>query len=1629
MAKQLIQSIKFNNIRIYEEHKGKWTSYLHNFSFDLERSNILGIVSDDIITKQKIFDLLTTKYNDLNTYQGYYTVNFEDKNALLCNKNEEYIKNLATAFDSHFLNTTEEKSIFNYLCDYFKNIGLLKLSTENFVKDWKETYANYSLVLKDQYLHYSLDLEQQLNEILVEFDESFFSNISKQAIKSLTGNGFFSIIDEISNRLHKLIDIYKDYEYKIMRLSYDSINKFQHGESFLNYAKFYQAKKKYEIAYAKYHRLYNFKRHTKLEYKAKIKEFKKNVKNSLDESSKIFFKVINDLITSNEYLEYMALNANNRKSFTYYYWNFILNKKIIASFSKYHNILKWLDESYLSQVNEEVREIRLQIFDELKFYDVNKISIFKLQNLIKRIVNQKYEIKTKFYLDEAKERINNYYETIKKIKADVENAAIETNMGNKNYVFLEELNDYKDEYINFRNEYYWKYNTLFKSVSENIRQYNQKIYSLCKENRIYLQRISHFIKAVFNSITNYFEESSSRENSLINSELEIRASFLKRLYNQFNIVKKQFYQYHSLFVENRTSIKLCTQFITSSLVYTILKKINVPLSDFYKDISSLPFVKQIELEKERLFISRPSLIIIGNGIAKLDKTLQLKILDEINKYIIEKNIIGIYLLDDYNITSAVTNKICIIDKAKIIEEGKTQQVLTNPINPLVRKKLGYSNDETTTQFIEYSSYNNNFENTFKYEVEASHYVWCTWQELNNWATKSNILDSRLKSLLFSNIKVNKTKVDDLEKYVEFGKFDETQIMNLTNLVKGAKMKMDKNLDFKLVEEGRQQKWIDNKYFSTHDEKKLPFTIILPPPNITGQLHIGHALDDYLQDTIIRFKKIEGYDVMWVAAKDHAGIATQAKVEKKLLKQGESRYTLGREKFVNEIWKWKNDYSKNIDEQWNKMGLALDYSSERFTLDKNANEAVLKVFVDMYDEGLIYRDQKAINWDPKFKTALSNIEVVNKEVKQKMYYVKYPFSDKSGHLTVATTRVETMYSDVALAINPNDKNAKKLLNKSILHPLTNKEIPIITSPLIDENFGTGVMKVSAHAMDDIDIIKENNLPIIECIDDNGLMNKEAQQFTGMDRFVAREEIAKLLQKKKLIVKTEEVISNVGYSERSDTPIEILVRYQWFVKMHDLSTKLLNHLESSDAVNFYPERFKNVIKTWMENAHDWTISRQIWWGHRIPAWYNDNGQVIVQVNKPDGKWTQDPDVLDTWFSSALAPFVFLGWPQSTEKLSRYFPTDILVTGYDIIFFWVARMYFQSLYFTGKKPFKNVLLHGLVRDAQGRKMSKSLGNGINPIEIIDKYGSDVLKMALIFNVTAGQDINFSNDKLESAKLFLNKFWNVARLISQIKVHIKEEFDENKMLDSFDDWILNKFLILKSNIKDAIDKYEFTIIYKHIQNFIVNDLSSWYLEFVKFKTNKNFVHFLFKEILLLLHPFMPFTTDYLYENMYHEQLLEATPMKLVERNLSNNNVNILIELITVLRKYREEKNISKSEQLFFDKKTLILNAVDKRIIAKLTNFSQLKNNDLEIKLSNNKAISIKLSDEQKQKEIEEIKRLIDFSAKEIEFNKKFLDNKAFLEKANEKTILDKKNKLQQHETNLKFYQELLIKKQTPKK
>ncbi|MCK5806819.1 MAG: valine--tRNA ligase [Mycoplasmataceae bacterium] len=796
-----------------------------------------------------------------------------------------------------------------------------------------------------------------------------------------------------------------------------------------------------------------------------------------------------------------------------------------------------------------------------------------------------------------------------------------------------------------------------------------------------------------------------------------------------------------------------------------------------------------------------------------------------------------------------------------------------------------------------------------------------------------------------------------------------------------------------IEQGKNQKWIDKEFFSTHDKSKDPFTIILPPPNVTGKLHLGHAWDGFIQDTLIRFNKLQGKDVMWIPAMDHAGIATQAKVEERLREQNISRYDLGREKFLEKVWEWKEEYASVIRKQWGTLGLALDYKRERFTMDEGMSQAVQEVFVRMHKDGLIYRANRPINWDVKLQTVLSNIEVDSKETVQKMYYIKYELV-KGGSIEIATVRTETLYSDVALAINPRDEKLSKYIGQEAIHPLTSEILPIIADDGIEIGKGTGVMKVSAHAELDFEILKKNNLEVRESINSDGTMNQHAKEFEGKDRFEARELIAKKLEVEGKITKVDEVTSAVGYSSRSASPIEVLVQPQWFVEMKDLSTRILNDLKK-DGVNFHPKRFENDLVKWMENINDWCISRQLWWGHRIPAWYKGE-EIKVQKDSPGEGWLQDEDVLDTWFSSGLAPFTLLGWPSSKEELKRHYPSDVLVTGYDIIFFWVARMYFQSLYIQDEKPFKDVLIHGLIRAEDGRKMSKSLGNGIDPMDVIEKHGSDSLRWFLLTNSSPGQDIRYSEQKIEAGWNLNNKLWNISRYIIEVMPEEIKESDADK-------WIINKYNKLKAFVEHKMKSYDFTIIGKEITKFIQDDFSSWYIEFSKSSPNKKVALEVLENLLILINPFLPFITDHIYSLINGNEILEQEASDIEE--LGNAKyIDSVISVTKAIRKFRVDKNLPNSEVINYsideDNKDII------NFINKLSNSQLVENKDAKIILEDY-TIYIKLSDAMKKSEDERIEKEIKHLESEIKRAEGKLSNERFVSKAPAEKVQEEKDKL----------------------
>ena len=752
-----------------------------------------------------------------------------------------------------------------------------------------------------------------------------------------------------------------------------------------------------------------------------------------------------------------------------------------------------------------------------------------------------------------------------------------------------------------------------------------------------------------------------------------------------------------------------------------------------------------------------------------------------------------------------------------------------------------------------------------------------------------------------------------------------------------------------VEAGRYAKWLEADVFApSGDAEAKPYSIVIPPPNVTGKLHLGHAWDTTLQDIIIRQKRMQGFDTLWLPGMDHAGIATQAKVEERLREQGVSRYDLGREKFLDKVWEWKDEYAATIREQWGKLGLSLDYQRDRFTLDEGLSKAVRKVFVELYKKGWIYRGEFIINWDPAARTALSDIEVIHKDVEGAFYHMTYMLEDGSQGLQVATTRPETMFGDVAVAVNPEDPRYKDLIGKNVILPIVNKPIPIVADEHADPEFGTGVVKITpAHDPNDFEVGQRHNLPQVNVMNDDGTMNELAGEFVGMDRFEARKATVKKLEELGALVKIEKRVHSVGHSERTGVMVEPRLSTQWFVKMDELAKNAIANQATEDKVDFYPPRFNDTFLQWMENVHDWVISRQLWWGHQIPAWYNEAGDIYVGEEAPAGDgWVQDEDVLDTWFSSALWPFSTMGWPdEEAADFKRYFPTSTLVTGYDIIFFWVSRMIFQSLEFTGRQPFQNVLIHGLIRDEQGRKMSKSLGNGIDPMDVIDQYGADALRWFLSNGSAPGQDVRFSYEKMDASWNFINKIWNISRYILMNNEGLTLEAARDNVAkvasgqagNVTDRWILHNLNETIAKVTENFDKFEFGVAGHILYNFIWDEFADWYVELTKevlYSDNeaekvitRSVLLYTLDQILRLLHPIMPFVTEEIFGQISEGTIVTAAyPVvnPAFESAEAHKGVESLKDLIRAVRNARSEVNVAPSKPI-----TILIKTADSELEA----------------------------------------------------------------------------------------------------
>lgn len=837
--------------------------------------------------------------------------------------------------------------------------------------------------------------------------------------------------------------------------------------------------------------------------------------------------------------------------------------------------------------------------------------------------------------------------------------------------------------------------------------------------------------------------------------------------------------------------------------------------------------------------------------------------------------------------------------------------------------------------------------------------------------------------------------------------------------------LEKKYDHKLVESDKYEKWLEGDFFKSGDMSKEPYCIVIPPPNVTGKLHLGHAWDTSIQDILIRYKRMDGYDALWVPGMDHAGIATQAKVDKKLREMGINPRGISREEWLEHAWAWKDEYADNIHKQWAKMGRSLDYSKERFTLDDGLSRAVRDVFVRLYNEGLIYRGERIINWDPVQMTALSNEEVIYKDIEGAFYHIKYMLEGSdSEYLEVATTRPETLFGDTGVAVNPNDSRYSKFIGKRVVLPVLGKLIPIVGDEHADPEFGTGVVKITpAHDPNDFEVGNRHNLERVIVINPDGSMNEHCGKYEGMDRFVCREELVRDLEKDGLLLEVENITHSAPFSERSDALVEPYLSKQWFVKMRELADRVLENQKNVDTkVNFVPERYEKIMNHWMEITYDWCISRQLWWGHRIPAWYRGD-EVYVGIDAPLGEgWVQDSDVLDTWFSSALWPFSTLGFPDDTEMFKRYYPNDVLVTGYDIIPFWVNRMTFQGLHFTGKRPFRDCLIHGLIRDKIGRKMSKSLGNGVDPMDVIDKYGCDSLRFFLTTNTASGMDLRYDEEKVASTWNFVNKLWNASRFVlMNIGDLTRNSYTFNNLSDS-DKWILGKLNRVILNVRKHLDSYDFNVVGSTLYAFIWDDFCDWYIEFSKGNMNdttKSVLYRVLMDIIKMLHPFMPYVTEEIYGAMPFRDkesiMIDSYPV--YDRDMDfASDFDRVTEFISKVRNVKQERGIPKDSLVFFkgEHRDIILRMLKVSDDA-LVSESAKDGDGIEIGLYD---FSIKYlfdTSKSKEEEIESAKALIEKLKGSIERRKKLLSNENYVNKAPSAVVEKERMDLAKEEEEIK--------------
>lgn len=855
--------------------------------------------------------------------------------------------------------------------------------------------------------------------------------------------------------------------------------------------------------------------------------------------------------------------------------------------------------------------------------------------------------------------------------------------------------------------------------------------------------------------------------------------------------------------------------------------------------------------------------------------------------------------------------------------------------------------------------------------------------------------------------------------------------------------MQKAYDHTLVEDGKEKFWEDNGYFEAMRKENLdkkPFSMIVPPPNVTGILHIGHATNTTILDIIARYKKLSGYDVLFLADMDHAGIATQAKVEAKLREEGKDKYQLGREGFLKEAWKWKEEHGDYISKQWRALGLSMDYSKERFTLDDGMCDAVNKVFKTLYDEGLIYRGERIINWDPVLKTALSDIEVSYSQDNGHFYYFKYWLEDHSRYLEVATTRPETMFGDQAVCFNPDDERYNNLEGKKVINPANGELLPLIGDRYVDIEFGTGVMKCTpAHDPNDFQIAKRHNLAFVKTMNEDATMNENCpKEYVGLDRYECRKKLVKQIEEQGDLIKIEDIVHNVGHSERSKAVVEPMLSKQWFVSMKPLSEAVMKIQKSDKKTDFFPSRFSEIFYSWLANTDDWCISRQLWWGHRIPVYTNKKtGEVVCSVEKlPEEEYTQDSDVLDTWFSSALAPFAFLGWPNEDDPLyKRYYPLDVMVTAYDIIFFWVERMAFEGVHFTGKMPFKKVYIHGLVRDSQGRKMSKSLGNGIDPFDVIKKYGTDSLRFALATGGTPGLDINFSFNKVENAHNFLNKIWNASRyILSMLPEDFIPEELKKEDLSYLDEWILKECDNLLDAVRTNMDKYELGQAADYLYSFVYDEFCSEYLEYTKValqgedekvkKVTLQVLYSILKKILVVLFPFAPFISEEIYSylpkhknSVYEEEYPLDYGFEYDEKD-----IDVALSLRRAIKEIRNHKSQlslapnAPIELVFFGEKKaydMAFPYLKRFSFASSITLSDVKRDDYIYFPS----FALALIDKEDSDTSERINKRIELLKNEIARSEKMLSNQNFISKAKPEKVAAEKEKYQKYLDELNNY------------